>query len=262
MFQSSISVVRDIFQVLFFITVGTVTVLTYLKAKRTLLQPIRTEVFKEQLKVFADILTFFQGKGEVDLRDELDFDNLLSVNYIDLLDDYASIYFKLEIDRKQRPYNSSECSSSIVPITYVQKFFTPVDGYLNETSQEEGNKPEGKHVEWDDYEYGVIHIPNKTRDRLKELDKIMDSPLIPKALLALLDKYKETVRNNMLLISTLLTECSQELPNQYPAIETLEKAGIGWVRFKYNREFVCLEGNAKEITDYVRNYFDTDNLFN
>jgi hypothetical protein len=53
---------RDITQTLFFIAVGTVTVLTYLKAKRTILQPIRTETFKEQLRAFTEVLRLFGGK--------------------------------------------------------------------------------------------------------------------------------------------------------------------------------------------------------
>ena len=56
--------VREAIQAMFFIVVGTVTVLTYLKAKRTLLQPIRTEIFKEQIKTFAELLGFFILKGD------------------------------------------------------------------------------------------------------------------------------------------------------------------------------------------------------
>jgi len=42
-------------QILFWIVVGTVTILTYLHAKRTLFQPMRTEVYKQQIVLLREI---------------------------------------------------------------------------------------------------------------------------------------------------------------------------------------------------------------
>jgi hypothetical protein len=262
MFPSLISIIRDIFQSLFFITVGTVTILTYLKAKKTLLQPIRTEVFKEQIKIFSDILNFFIGKKEIELRKEFSFDKLFAVNCISLMDDYASFYFKLEFDIDKRPYNPSACPSSIVFFEYAKRFFILADNYLDNELDEKKSLIENNQNEWKNYIYGEIKLPKETSDKLKELDKIMDSPLIPKTLFTLLEKYKGAIEENIHLIETILTQCSQELPNKYPDLETLEKAAFGWIHKKYNDKFVCLEEKSQEITDYVRNYFATDDLFN
>jgi hypothetical protein len=51
-----IGYLKDALQCLFFIVTGVLVVITYLGTRKTLLQPIRTEVFKEQLKVFSRIL--------------------------------------------------------------------------------------------------------------------------------------------------------------------------------------------------------------
>jgi hypothetical protein len=89
----------------------------------------------------------------------------------------------------------------------------------------------------------------------------MDSPLIPKKLYGLLEKYRETVNYNVTLMSDILTECSQELPTRYPDIKTLEEAKLEWIQAKYISKSASLEERAKEISDYIRNYFATDNLF-
>jgi len=130
MIEYTISNVRDIFQIVFFITISTITVLTYLKAKRTLLQPIKTEIFKEQIKIFADILNFFRGKKEWDLMNEMYLQKLINVNLISLMDDYGYAYFKIDFDRNVRPYNLSECFNTVVLFKYVERLISPNDVLL------------------------------------------------------------------------------------------------------------------------------------
>ncbi|MGB9180467.1 MAG: hypothetical protein WCB68_14640, partial [Pyrinomonadaceae bacterium] len=108
--------IRDFFQILFFIIISTITILTYLKAKKTLLQPLRTEIFKEQLKTFSDILGLFTGKGEVELSEDLGFKELLDVNVCALFDEYISFFFEVEIDESKRPYNTHNCPQSLISV--------------------------------------------------------------------------------------------------------------------------------------------------
>jgi uncharacterized protein YbcI len=106
---TNVAIARDVVQIGFFIVVAAVTVLTYSKAKRTLLQPIRTEVFKEQIKVFAEILSYFTGKNEVDLATDAAIDELWRANAFSLLDDYGRLFFDLKIDSETRPYSTKLC---------------------------------------------------------------------------------------------------------------------------------------------------------
>ena len=105
---------RDIFQVFFFIVIGVVRILTYIKAKKSLLQPIKTEVFKEQIKVFANILEQISGKSEISLRNDFDFDKVFTVNVASMYDHYASLFFDIQFDESKRPYNRNECPTFIV----------------------------------------------------------------------------------------------------------------------------------------------------
>jgi hypothetical protein len=75
-----IDTVKDTMQVFFFIVAGTVTVLSYRQAKKTLFTPIKTEVFKMQVKAFEEILAFFQNKTESDFVEAFDFNYILTIN--------------------------------------------------------------------------------------------------------------------------------------------------------------------------------------
>lgn len=59
---------KDLAQIVFWVTVSVVTVLTYRRARKTLLQPIRTEVFKLQVEEVKPLFKIVVGKGEVELR--------------------------------------------------------------------------------------------------------------------------------------------------------------------------------------------------
>ena len=51
-----------IIEVLFYVSTGTVAVLTFLSARKTILQPMKTEVFKNQVEVFTSIMNFLMVK--------------------------------------------------------------------------------------------------------------------------------------------------------------------------------------------------------
>ena len=53
-----------IIEALFYVSTGTVAVLTFLSARKTILQPMKTEVFKNQVEVFTSIMKLFNGKTE------------------------------------------------------------------------------------------------------------------------------------------------------------------------------------------------------
>ncbi|HZN99519.1 MAG TPA: hypothetical protein VFB61_17480, partial [Gemmatimonadales bacterium] len=60
--------------------------LTYRQARRTVLQPLRTEIFKKQLDGMTQVLQLFIGKAEHQLLDDFAFDELYSANIALLYD--------------------------------------------------------------------------------------------------------------------------------------------------------------------------------
>ena len=87
-----LDITNKILQGAFFITLGIISVLTYLGAKHTFFQPIRAEIFKQQLKVIDKMGSYFVGKIEPDLRSDLDFYNIITVNSIKIMDHYVHFF--------------------------------------------------------------------------------------------------------------------------------------------------------------------------
>jgi hypothetical protein len=254
--------VRDLFQTAFFITIGILTLLTYLKAKKTLLQPIRTEIFKEQLKVFSDILRFFTGKNEIELREDFEFDKLLYVNTTSLYDIYASHFYGISFDENERPYRPTECPMARVSQeTMEEDFQLAVDYKVHNRTRNKASRMERTKADFrSQYKYGMIKIPREFVTKEEEFQRIMDSPLLPKALVELLDDYIETIHKNLRLVGDVLTECAREMPDKYSDLEELKEASFLWIANRYNERFEHLEGRAKGITNYLREYFTIDKL--
>ena len=251
------SIVRDLIQALFFLVVGTVAVLTYLKAKKTLLQPIKTEIFKGQLQGFTDILRLFAGKKEIDLRDDFHFSKLIFVNTSAMYDYYAWLFFDVDFERARRPYSREECPESIFSLEDIE----PCDGHVKEASRaQERTRPEPnlRGTTWSRYHFGPIYLPKEFCEAHAKLQRLMGSPLLPKPLLALLEEYLARIDRNVMLLGAVLTECAREMPDRYPTQTELRKAAFYWSDNRYNSRFESLEDQAKEISDYLRKYFSPD----
>ncbi|MEV5038851.1 hypothetical protein MRBLBA21_003752 [Peribacillus frigoritolerans] len=254
--------IKNVTNTLFWGVTGTVTVLAYLRAKKTILQPIKTEVFKEQIKEFSKELEIFNGKSEPELRDEFGFENMFIYNTLIMMDSYALLFFDLKIDKKERPYGESEMA--IVKKEDVDKYFSINDGHIEEEIiDKEDNKPDPstKHAVWSKYDHALLSLPKEYSEMKKKFLKLQSNPLLPEKLITLLVEYEKVVMENMDILREIIIECSQEMPQKYSNVNTLMKATNSWVYSRYNSRFINLSPKAEEITKYIRSYFQSDNLF-
>lgn len=257
-----ITTAKNIFQIIFFITVSVIAVLTYSKAKKTLLQPIKTEIFKLQLELLTELLGLFSGKHEGDLRRDFGFKTIYDANVCRMLDQYLSLFYAIEADEECRPYSTKVCPVAMVLKSGVDEFRL-CDDHMIQEQKEKPPEPDSstKAILWSKYKYGVMSLPAEYMETQAEFKKITDSPLLPKKCLELVKDYLQTVNKNIEILGDVLTECAQEMPEKYPNLDTLKKSNNDWIYARYNHRFICLEEKAMNITRFLRNYFSSDNLF-
>lgn len=254
-----VPIIRDCIQVLFFLVIGAVTILTYLKAKKTILQPIRTEIFKEQLKVFSTLLTMFSGRDELELRNDLGTDKLFLANATWLMDQYARHFFDLEVDENKRPYGREACPITIIPEKYLEHDTLHLMPGESSEKPPKGT-PATKAAVWAKYKFDLVKLPKEYTARRREIERIIASPLVPKNLAQLLLEYLVLARKNVEVLRLVLTSCASELPEKYPDLETMKKASMAWINNRYNNKFQALEPKAGEITEFLRNYFEVERI--
>jgi hypothetical protein len=244
---------------LFYVAVSAVTILTYLRAKKTLLQPIRTEIFKAQLQEFTQLLSLFKGKGEAELRNEWGFDDLIDYNSMALLDAFGVTFFDVRVDLRERPYGPTNCPQFM---TTPERVRLVEDPFIEVPTKVENDNRDGRvrAAVWTRYTYDTIHLPCKLLDAQDRLMKILESPLLPKKCVELIGQYRTLIDNNVGYIRNTLTDVSAELPEKYGSLEALRKASNLWIRNLYNDRFEPLKPKADQIVQFIREYYDIESI--
>jgi hypothetical protein len=161
---SWLSDVPAVVQTAFWAVVGTVTILAFLQARRTVLQPLRTEVFKLQLNEMSRLLDLFVHRGEVDLRKYMGYDELVAANVMMLLDAYAygHLGYKHPEDYTP-PYRDRER----FPMAYVEpESLTLAVDHLRPADRQERTTEGKARLSWSEYrhvELGAAPLKGRRR---------------------------------------------------------------------------------------------------
>lgn len=255
--QNIISLLKDSIQIIFVIIAGTLGILTYRQARRTILQPIRTEVFKAQLSAITEIMGMFLGKMELELRNSFDFDEFININTQSLYDEFATIFFDVHFEPGTRPYDRLPFKQSL------QDSPEPTEIYIQEDSSETDEltpDPRLRAARWARYKHVRLFINKEFWVMNARLGAILENPLLPSGLLDLIAKYRSIANDNQTILWNLLVSVAQEMPDKYPTLELLEKASFSWIRSRYVHEFKHLKPISEEIIQYIRNHFNAEAL--
>lgn len=246
----------------FFVITTAIGIKTYKSAKRTLLQPIKTEVFKEQIKEYSKILNFFSAKDETSLQNEFAFDKLFRANTIATFDQYAITFFDYKPNLDEKPYSSEKCPSKLVTQEGMEKHFRRIDDHMTTEVAVTKEKPDSRvrAALWAEYKCTMLHIPREMKEKNKELELLKSSPLLSKQLVELIEEFEESLRLNKHMLMDVLTEVSKEFVRKYPSPESLSKMTYHWIWNKLNKKLLPLEEPAHKIIEYIRDYYKVDEL--
>ena len=246
---AEVEVTKNVAQIVFLVVATIIAVLTFQKALRTVLQPIRTEVFKVQLKAMTEIMGLFVGKDELALRSAFDFSTLFKVNAADLFDAYATNFFDVVLDRKIRPYNSVDCPR-----------------HWRERDAKDQSPPDVtdsravREARWSQYRHDHLYINRKYCEMEDYLTELLSNPVLPIDFVDLLTRYRARAAQNQMVLQKTLEDGAKEMPENYASLQDLERASFVELGNKYWGEFEHLKPVADEIVDFIRLHFDAENL--
>ncbi len=255
---------KDFFQILFFIVVATVGVLSYIRAKETLFTPIKTETFKMQISAFEDILAFFQSKIETDFTHQFDFDFIVNANGRIMFSEFIEHFYSDEISIKKDKLKElhSDFVGGVFTQTWAENNLSSPE-YFEKTEIQKPEKPTNAAIileRWKKYEYGPIQFSKKYQENTEKLNQLIASPLIPSELKLKLEKFNEIVHENLFTVGKVLNTIAQELPDKFPTAKSIEKIEPAGIWNLYNKEKKDMEGLSNEILKYIRDYLKIDLL--
>lgn len=86
--SKNISWIKDIFWIVFTLVATIVSIKTYIRAKSTILQPLRTEVIKRQTDLLVELLSFLLDKQK-DFFVKIDYLGMVNANVFLSMRDYG-----------------------------------------------------------------------------------------------------------------------------------------------------------------------------
>lgn len=243
-------------QMFFFVVTGSAAVASFRLARKTLLQPARTEIFKAQMEQLRRVLQLLAGKDELALRRDCGMDLLEEANYAKLYDDYARISFGVDIEPEGRPYHHSVCLTTRIDFEALSSFPVSLDPKARD---------ETIHIvraeNWKDYRFSEVSIPTVQSKYLERLETLLIEPLLPAECAVLIQKYLDTIENNINIVQEVLQEAVAQMPVHYPDLEAMDGSPWAWLHNRANKVFWQLEPVAEEVAVFVRGYFGVDYIY-
>lgn len=262
-----IGLIKDIIQILFFIVVGLVTILSFFQAKKSLFTPLKTETFKIQIETFKDLLLYFRTKTENDFEKAYDFEQLFYLNTRLMVFDYINVYSgdQVKVDKKEIEKINKEFENIIVTGEWMDKFSYTHESLSVQSGSED--KPDSEYIlpytkqNWKDYKYEPLGCTKKYESELNKLNQLTASPFLPSKISKLLEDFKEIIEGNLYLVQITLDEIAQILPTEFTTVKSIDTIDEQAFFNRYMEKYNDLEPKAIEIANSIKQYLKTDKIY-
>lgn len=198
--KNNIVWIKDLFILIFTAIATIVTVLTYRRAKDTILQPIRNETIKKQSEVLSQLLDFFQPNDH-DFESSIDYVNIVITNVMIQFKEYGFIL--KDADKIFEKINKN--SSGFIICGDSKK---RLDLEVIQTFKIKENKQswiENSKSKYDLLKEGIVNIDRIyiTKDYslfISKLSEFKQNVFLPKKVIIILDKYTDSININLTVI--------------------------------------------------------------
>lgn len=196
--KSNLSWLKDLFTIIFVFAATVVAILTYRRAKATVLQPIRNEVIKRQSQILSELLSFLSEYDD-SIEDGLDYVGLAVSNTVLSLKELGFIFKEDEKINKNLKDNIQgwiPCGES-----KVLKDVKIVGIFDDKKKDKEDLKNIGKE-RYDNAKKGIteidkIHLTTKHNEFMKRWSHFSDSPFLPLNIKNVLKKISQEITINL-----------------------------------------------------------------
>lgn len=245
--KNNISWVQSFMSIIFTFAATVVSILTYKRAKSTVLQPIRNEVIKKQAEILQDLLKF--------LRSEIDYFPILSMNVILYLDELGFVLKNHEETIKN--IRKQICGSKIVTKNKNIDFVEVLEPFSEDLTEEEIKKnKESKYKKAKNGEIEIeqVYISKSFYEYINKLNSFIENPFIPKKFITILKELKRQIDYNS---GEILVESLEEFLKQYFVRYKDGKPNFNMygIYNMYHRKIIesnkCIEKLEDEIREYL-----------
>ena len=256
--RNNISWIKDLFILVFTAIATAVTVLTYKRAKDTILQPIRNETIRKQSEILSQLLDFFQPNDH-EFESAIDYVNIVQVNIVLQLKEYGFLFKdndKLFDTVQQKISGFIPCKDT--KILHDIEVIQPFETKENKHSWIDISKQKYEQLKKGIVEIDRIYITNKYSTFISKLLGFTHNVFLPKKIISILYNYISSIDENLTVIlkkelENFLKEYEELYFNKSDDIPNFNPLGVynsfNHAKIHYNKNTIAKLRN--EIREYL-----------
>jgi len=240
-----------------------VAVVTLRRASVTLLQPLRTEVFKAQLEELRELLQLLAWKGEVALREQVGFGELVTANVFRIHDLFFRDVYGVPVNEDERLYSLENCPLSLVHEDFLLPRTAGAGPFFRSQQLEVVNphpSPADARLSWSTFRLDELRLPNKFTNFTEHLRRVLSSPMLPAPVSQRLDELLKTIDKNLNILSDVLSSSGRTLPGKFTEPNPPRTVDVEWIKDLYFSRFIALQPRVDAVVQAIREYLATDRL--
>lgn len=241
-------------QILFWLVAGTVAVLTFRQAKRTIFQPAKNEVFKVQVEKLQQLMTDldWRSQREADRCSGLEEAFVLTTRHffdsfaIQEFGEFLQLESGTEIEKMGALRNPNAGG------------FELIRGPADECESEP--RPRRK-VDWAAFEWELLYFGPRYVETRVALDGYLSNPILPEAVLSVLRDLDAEVFSSFQRCAEDVQRVVRELPRHYPDEAAFAYPNFDWANNARKERGQRLAQAHENLRSAIRAYLRTDELF-
>lgn len=246
--------IRDYSAIIVALVGAVIAILTYRRAKETVLQPVRTEVIKRQADLLMDLLAFL--KDDQTVIDGVDYQGVIALNVTSSMLKCGAIFKdhqQVQARIKKETAGGILLTDQAESIVIVPVFDEEIDLEASKT-----NKPQNKHYKMaiaGKYTISELDITNSHAEFEKKYSEFRGNPLLPRKIIELLDKLSGEIMHNT---TQALPQAVEDAINKSYSKKNTPFPNPGGVYNQFNRRRLSHSLTIEALRLEIRSYLKID----
>jgi hypothetical protein len=260
--RENINWIKDIGTLAFAATGTIIAILTYRRARATVLQPIRNEVIKRQSELLSDLLHELFEIGD-SFDNGLDYIDLVKVNVILALRDYGFVFSNQKelIDKTTEKTDGwIYCGEShVVNEVELIDSFVENDKEVKASSLNSEDKEKYENAKKGIVNINKIYITKKHNLFLNKLRRFSSNPFMPQRIQSAFEQLFSQVKNNLtVVLKNEIEEFIREFFRQQVQNNTIPKFNPLGVYNRFNHSRIHHQKLLANLKNEMRQYLLID----
>lgn len=247
----------EVVQVVFWAVGSIVAIKTYQRAKKGLLQPAKTEVFKLQVAKLQSLLDALDWNGEADALSRSGVGSSFDLNVQQLVDAYAlTVGLRpSDEDMKRRPKSAAQLLRAEV----ANKELMPIEVGAKKSANFKG---EVTIPEWGSYRHRAVQVSQQMQGTLDTINRFQSDPVIPSFVAEQLKLLREEIVSALGAIGDTMDQAADLIPKHYRDADAVRNADWHWIHNLHPAEArYDFYQRVASLRSDIRSYLKSDQMF-